>query len=98
MARFLLYRADSGRARVLGKLVGEFVSLNDARVAGDWDVLRQLEQTGGRRVELGHAIVDAAGGASRRMVCCVGQPPGEPADVAVELAATSEWLARGHRL
>lgn len=70
MARFLLYRADSGRARVLGELVGGFTSLAAARSARDWDVLRQLERAHGCRVELGHAIVDRlVGGEPHRQVC-----------------------------
>lgn len=97
MARFLLYRTDSGGARVLGELVGEFTSLVAARSARDWDVLRQLEAAKGRRVELCHAIVDRqAGGAPRRQVCSVGQPNGWPVDAA-ELAATAAWLARMSR-
>lgn len=62
MARFLLYRADSARARVLERLVGEYASAQEALEARDWDVLRQLDQADGRRVQLGHAIVDRNAG------------------------------------
>lgn len=59
---YLLYRADGGHTKVLGQLVGEFTSLAAAQSARDWDALRQLEQAHGRRVELGHAIVDRSAG------------------------------------
>jgi hypothetical protein len=97
MVRFLLYRADSERAVLLEQLVGEFDSFDGAQLARDWDVLRQLEWSGGRRIELGHVIVDRAGGVSRRMVCWVGQPVDEPVEASAEVAATAEWLARRHR-
>jgi hypothetical protein len=95
MTRFRLCRADSDTAKTLGARLGDYATWAEARAARDWDVLRQLERAGGRRIELGHAIVDLdRGGPPRRRICSVGQPPGWPVDVSAELAATAEWLAR----
>lgn len=98
MARYRLYRADSHSAKRLVALLGQYGTWAEARAGRDWDVLRQLERAGGRRIELGHAVVDLnRGGTARRWVCSVGQPPGWPLDLGTELAATAEWLARSSR-
>lgn len=81
-------------------LLGTYPDFDAALAARDRDVLRQLEQAGGRRVELTHLIVGAGRRGPRTphaLACAVGQPTNGPVDVVGELAQTAQWLARLHR-
>jgi hypothetical protein len=80
-------------------LLGHYPTYNEALCARDQDVLDQLEQAAGRRIELLHLIVGPGARGPRtahQVACSVGQPTTGPVDVAAELAATATWLSRIH--
>lgn len=80
-------------------LLGRYPTYEDALHARDQDVLEQLEQAGGRHIELLHLIVGPGQRGARtahQVACSVGQPTAGPVDIAAELAATEAWLSRIH--
>jgi hypothetical protein len=80
-------------------MLGHYPTYDDALLARDQDVLDQLEQAGGHRIELLHLIVGPGLRGARtahQVACSVGQPTNGPVDVAAELAATAMWLSRIH--
>ena len=97
---YQLFRAaDAREAPAASNLLGTFPDFSSALDARDQDVLHQLEQAGGRRVELTHLIVGAGARGPRTphaIACAVGQPTSGPVDMRAELTETAQWLARIH--
>ena len=93
-----LYRAAHPRELpAAANLLGNYPDFPTALAARDRDVLRQLEQTGGRRVELTHLIVGAGArgpATAHALACSVGQPTNGPVDISTELEETAQWLER----
>lgn len=82
------------------RLLGSYATYEAALHARDQDVLEQLEQARGHRIQPQHLIVGPGQRGARtahQVVCSVGQPTGDPVDLAAELAATEDWLRRIHQ-
>lgn len=97
---YQLFRANTAHdTPSAGNLLGTYPDYTSALAARDDDVLRQLEQACGRRVELTHLIVGAGSRGPRTphaISCAVGQPTNGPVDLRAELDETGRWLARLH--
>ena len=97
---YQLFRANTARDEpTAGNLLGTYPDYQSALAARDGDVMRQLEQACGRRVDLTHLIVGAGRRGPRTahaVSCAVGQPTNGPVDLRAELDETARWLARLH--
>jgi hypothetical protein len=83
-----------------GRLIGDFVRLEQPQLARDADTLNQLRNHGGWRLRVSHAIVDSNADTEAEIsVTSLGVPPDRPRPPdGDDLAAEVEWLVTGRRL